>query len=62
MRLGALIPGLAGDQIAAHLRKKGLDIDLSKLDASTIESVLKDLGDTNIEIDSGKARVRITSE
>src|SRR5712692_8190371 len=27
MRLGALIPGLAGDQVAARMREKGLDVD-----------------------------------
>jgi hypothetical protein len=62
MRLGALIPGLAGDQVAARMRERGLDVDFSKLDAAAIESVLKELGDTNIEIDSGKAQVRITCE
>ena len=62
MRLGALIPGLAGDQVARKMREKGLDVDFTKLDAAAIESVIKDLGDTNIEIDDGKAQVRITCE
>jgi hypothetical protein len=62
MRLGALIPGLAGDQVAARMREKGLDVDFSKLDAATIEGMLKELGDTNIEIESGRAQVRITCE
>jgi hypothetical protein len=62
MRLGALIPGLAGDQVAAKMRERGLDVDFSKLDAAAIDAILKDLGDTNIEIDSGKAHVRITCE
>ena len=62
MRLGALIPGLAGDQVAAKMRERGLDVDFSKLDAAAIDAILKDLGDTNIEIDSGRAHVRITCE
>ena len=62
MRIGALIPGLAGDQFAARMREKGLDVDFSKLDAATVETMLKELGDTNIEIDNGKAQVRITCE
>jgi hypothetical protein len=62
MRLGALIPGLAGDQVAARMREKGLDVDFSKLDGVTIEAMLKELSDTNIEIESGKAQVRITCE
>jgi len=62
MRLGALIPGLAGDQVSARLRERGLDVDFSKLDPAAIEAVLKELGDTNIEIDAGKAQVRISCE
>ena len=62
MRLGALIPGLAGEQVQARMRERGLDIDFSKLDAAAIETVLKELGDTNIEIDDGKSQVRITAE
>jgi hypothetical protein len=62
MRLGALIPGMAGEQVSARLRERGLDIDFSKLDAAAIDEVLKEIGDTNIEIDSGKAQVRITCE
>ena len=62
MRLGALIPGLAGDQVAKTMREKGLDVDFTKLDAAAIDSVLKDLSETNIDIDDGKAQVRITCE
>jgi hypothetical protein len=62
MRLGALIPGMAGEQVSARLRERGLDLDFSKLDAAAIDEVLKELGDANIEIDAGKAQVRITCE
>lgn len=62
MRLGALIPGLAGEQVAARMRERGLDADFSKLEAVDIDAMLKELGDTNIEIESGKAQVRITTE
>jgi hypothetical protein len=62
MRLGALIPGMAGDQVASRLREKGLDVDFSKLDAASIEAMLRALGETNIEIESGRSQVRITCE
>jgi SHOCT-like domain len=62
MRLGALIPGLAGEELSAKMRDRGLDIDFSKLDAASIEAVLEEIGETNIEIESGKAHVRITTE
>ena len=62
MRLGALIPGMAGEQVSARLRERGLDIDFSKLDAAAIEEVLKELCEAKIEIDADKAQVRITCE
>ena len=62
LRLGAIIPGLAGEKVQARLREQGLDIDLSKIDPATIESILSELGEMNIDIDSGKAQVRITCE
>jgi hypothetical protein len=62
MRLGAILPGFVGDQVTARLRERGLDVDLSKLDAATIESVLSELGDVAIDVDSGEAQVRISCE
>jgi hypothetical protein len=62
MRLGALIPGLAGEQVASRLREKGLDVDFSKLDAASIDTMLRALCETNIEIESGRSQVRITCE
>jgi len=46
----------------ARLREQGIDLDLSELDPAAIEAMLKDLGEMNIDIDSGKAQVRITCE
>jgi len=62
MRLGAIIPGFGGERMQARLREQGIDVDLSKLDPAAIEAMLNDLGEMNIDIDSGKAQVRITCE
>ena len=62
MRLGAIIPGWGGERMQARLREQGIDLDLSKLDPAAFETMLKDLGEMNIDIDSGKAQVRITCE
>ena len=42
--------------------KAVLDVDLSKLDPAMIESMLDELGEVNIDVDSGRAQVRITAE
>ena len=65
MRLGAILPGVAGERLQARLRERGVDIDLSKLDAATIDELVREFGEMNIDIDSGhsrKAQVRITCE
>jgi len=36
--------------------------DLSKLDLSDFEKVLSDLDDTTIDVDSGRAQIRFSSE
>ena len=60
MRLGALIPGMAGEQVSARLRERGLDLDFSKLDAAAIDEVLKELGDAEHR-DRLRARRRCAS-
>jgi DNA-binding transcriptional LysR family regulator len=62
MRLGAIIPGIAGDRIMARLRERGLDVDLAKMDPAMIESMLAEMGEVNIDVDQGRAQVRITCE
>ncbi len=65
MRLGAMIPGLTGAGLQARLRERGVDVDLSKIDAATIDQLVREFGEMNIDIDSGrggKAQVRITCE
>ena len=62
MRLGAIIPGFVGERMKARLREQAVDLDLAKLDPAVLEGMLKDLGEMNIDIDSGKAQVRITCE
>ena len=65
MRLGAMLPGLTGEGLQARLRERGVDVDLSKIDAETIDQLVREFGEMNIDIDSGrggKAQVRITCE
>lgn len=62
MRLGAIIPGLAGDDLARRLRERGIDIDLAKIDQKQIDDLVKNLGEMNLDIDAGNAKVRITCE
>jgi hypothetical protein len=62
IRFGALIPGLARERMTARLRERGVDVDLTKIDPTMIESLLKDLGEVNIDVNGGEEQVRITCE
>ncbi len=65
VRLGAMIPGLTGGSLKARLRERGMDVDFSKIDVETIDRLVSEFGEMNIDIDSergGKAQVRITCE
>jgi len=68
MRLGALIGTFAGEKAARRMKAQGLDIDLAKINSDLsqmngpeFDEFLRSLNDTNIEIDDGKAQVRITA-
>ena len=65
IRLGAMIPGLTGAGLQARLRERGVDVDLSRIDVDTIDQLVGEFGEMNIDVVSergGKAQVRITSE
>lgn len=61
IRLGTMIPGLQ-DRMAARLRERGMDVDLSRLDPAVLESMLGELGEINIDVSGTGEQVRITCE
>ena len=62
VKLGAIVPKMAADPLNKHLREKGVDVDLSKIDLSQLDAVLDNLGETTIDVDDGRAQVKITCE
>jgi hypothetical protein len=69
MRLGAIIGTFAGTNAARRMKAEGHDIDLAKISSDLsqmngpeFDEFMKSLNETNIEIDDGKAQVRITAE
>jgi hypothetical protein len=69
IRLGAIIALFAGEKAAQRMRERGMDLDLakisgdlSKMNGPEFDQFLKTLDDVNIEVDDGKAQVRITCE
>jgi len=65
VRLGAIFPRLSrkdSDEFSQHLRDHGVDVDWSKMDLSQLDNVLQNLDETTIDVDKGKAQVRISYE
>ena len=62
MRLGAIVPGTAGEVLTNVLRERGLNLDMSKMSPEEIAAAFKDLGELSVDVDNGKAQVRISCE
>jgi SHOCT-like domain len=65
MRLGAIFPHFphrGTDAVSQHFRDHGVDVDWSKLDLSQLDAVLQNLDETTIDVDKGRAQVRISYE
>jgi hypothetical protein len=62
VRLGALIPGPAREQVNAALREQGIPFDLSQIKPDNLEALIEQLGDFNVDVDDGRAKVRVFCE
>lgn len=61
MRLGAFVPGGA-DFVAQALRERGIKGDLSKITPEQLETLLTEMGELTVDVDHGRAQVRISAE
>jgi hypothetical protein len=62
MRLGAIVPGGAGELINQVLRQRGVGVDFSKIDPNELVNALKGMGELTVDVDQGRAQVHITCE
>jgi len=62
VRLAGMFPLIFGPKLKDEFRKQGVDVDFSKIDLSDIEAAARDLGDATIDIDDGKATMRVRCE
>lgn len=60
VKLGAVLPHVAGDAVNQQMRERG--IDLTKISPEHLEEVVKELGDMTVDIDDGKHQVRVFCE
>jgi len=68
LKLGSLFRGFkddrwtAGGKLGDRLRAHGLDIDWEHLDMAQLETLLGEVGDVSIDVDDGRATVRVVRE
>ena len=62
VRLSALIPAPAREQVSAALREQGVPVDLGQLRPENLEEVLEQLNDLTVDVDKEKTKVRVFCE
>jgi hypothetical protein len=61
LKLGAMVH-VFNPRLQEELRKQGVDVDFTKVDLAELSRALEDLGETTIDMDNGRAQVRVRCE
>ena len=61
IKLGAFVPGGA-DFLSKAFRERGIDADISKIDPDKLDALFREMGELTVDVDHGRAQVRITAE
>jgi hypothetical protein len=62
VRLSALIPAVARDQVNAAMAKQGVSFDINQLKPENLEALIEQLGDLTVDVDNDRAKVRVYCE
>ena len=62
VRLSALMPTQARDQVNKALREQGIPVDVGQLRPDNLEELLDHLNDLTVDVDQEKAKVRVFCE
>ena len=62
VRLGAVIPPAAREQVNAALAEKGVDFDINNLKPENLEALVEHLSDLSVDLHHNKGTVRIYCE
>ncbi len=59
VRLTALIPAAARDQVDAALREQGVPFNVSQIKPENLEAIIEHLDDLTVDVDADSAKVRV---
>ena len=62
VRLSALMPSQARDQVNKALREQGITVDVGQLKPDNLEELLDHLNDLTVDVDQEKTKVRVFCE
>ena len=62
VRLSALIPPAACDEVNAAMARQGLPFDINQLKPENLDELVASLGELTVDVDSDAARVRVFCE
>ena len=62
VKLTSIIPPRARDEVNEALRKEGIDVDIAKLTPESLEEIVEQLRDLQVDVDHDRAKVRIFCE
>ena len=62
VRLGALIPAPAREQVNAAMREHGVPFDLGQMKPENLEDLVEHLNDLTVDVDQETAKVRVFCE
>lgn len=62
VKLTSIIPPRARTEVNEALRKEGIDVDIGKLTPESLEDIVEQLRDLQVDVDHERAKVRIFCE
>ena len=62
VRLSALIPSTARDEINVSMAKQGIAVDINQLKPENLEDLIEHLSDFSVDVDNEQAKVRVYCE
>ena len=62
VKLTSIIPPRARTEVNEALRKEGIDVDIGKLTPESLEEIIEQLRDLQVDVDHDKAKVRVFCE
>jgi len=62
VKLGALMPPQARDQVNAALHRQGIPVDIGQMKPDNLEALIEQLNELTVDVDNDKTKVRVFCE